>query len=498
MHLQDLQLLTVNIDALSSVIFLIITNTSFSKLCHLFSNKVVLHILMLETSYCNIPLISEFCFISLINMEHLNISKNEITKLSCKSFGKNNSLKLLDISFNNLHQLKRCTFAELQRLEVLFILGNSIRYMHMDTFISLAKLESIESTDFRLCCIAKMSHNTLICEASISWPSSCSELLSNPTVRTLTWIVSPCILLFNLFSIVCCIININRQDKGSFMIFVLGVNASDFFYGIYMLLLAIMDNFFQGRYVAHDIEWRESPLCHLMAALCLFSVIGSCLLLSLLTYSRFRVVIDPIKSNFNKSIKGPVKSVCTCFLFSGYLSILATTHRLFRGSTTQLIQSSPQCTLFGNPIGSTSLLVINISVSTFQLIIVGFIMTLYLLIIKLVHISGKNLQGNSENPKSFSKIFLAVLTNTLALVPSSVVYLLSLGLNKYPTIMITWTIILLNPINPLINPFIFDLASFIHNTFFPNIKARSRTGAKFGQGPIEMLPIVNNNIDPNM
>ncbi len=453
-------------DSFNNVKFLKVSNTSLNRLCEIIA-ETSFKVEDLELSYTNLSVIRKTCFANMTITKNLNISNNELLKIRCLEFHKNNSFKMLDISFNYIKRLDRCLFLNLTKLESLHVQGNEVQLLDFMAFRHLTKLKFLNSGDFRICCAAKIIKDDVICLAKPKWPSSCSDLLSLTSMQILNWIISNVTVVFNVISIISCIIFLRRKKKRSYMILVMSINGLDLLYGIYLVLLACVDLSFRGRFVAHEKIWRESILCHSMAALSFFSLIGSCLLLNLLTFSRLMVVKYPITSKF-KHVRLPARSALISLIIAALLSLSAIGLLILFQLPLRLSQSSSLCTMCGNPTGSAPLLVINIFLSSMQISSVASITVMYgCLISKVVQSKpGEESKAkHNKDSKMLPKIIAAGITNVLAWVPSSVVYFLSLSLTEYPTSMITWAIVLINPVNPLINPVIFNLASIIHKTF---------------------------------
>ncbi len=442
---------------------LIITETSLADMCGYILNGMI-EARQLEISHSFVKSISGGCFKNLIHLKYLNVSWNVISTFSCRSFhAKSNSysrnVSVFDISHNTLGSLRLCTFTQVKNLVALYIQGNPILHISLDLFNGHKNLSIIFTDNFPICCAATYQELHLNCNATPQWPSSCGDLLSMPAMKVFNILLSLCILTLNLLSIFSCIFSILLDDKRSYMILVLGINSIDMLYGIYMMVIAIVDLHYSGTYFISYMKWQSSIVCHIMAALSLFSLMSSCSLLNILTFSRLMVVIYPFDSRFKRT-KLPLYclmgNVVLCIFLAG-ISLMS--YVLTVGN----LQPSSLCTLIGNPNNSTALFIITLAMSLLQITAVCGVITMYVLLYKYATLSTPEVQASSKQKQStkiLQKVILAGTINVLTWVPSSIIYLTSLVLDRYPTSMITWSIILLNPLNNLANPL---LLNSIHN-----------------------------------
>ena len=92
--------------------------------------------------------------------------------------------------------------------------------------------------------------------------------------------------------------------------------VSDFLMGIYMLIIAGVDLFYQGVFIEHSDAWRESILCQVAGFLATFSSEASVMFLGVLTIDRFINIIFPFsKLKLTKSSAHIVVSVVWVIAF---------------------------------------------------------------------------------------------------------------------------------------------------------------------------------------
>ena len=105
--------------------------------------------------------------------------------------------------------------------------------------------------------------------------------------------------------------------KGSYTVLVSNLCLADLIMGIYLAMIGIVDLFYQGRYVFHDIQWKNSVLCHIAGCLSLISSEVSALTICLITLDRFVVLRFPFSPYHFGSTSSIV--VCICAWVIGVL-----------------------------------------------------------------------------------------------------------------------------------------------------------------------------------
>ncbi|XP_037074744.1 G-protein coupled receptor GRL101-like [Pollicipes pollicipes] len=63
--------------------------------------------------------------------------------------------------------------------------------------------------------------------------------------------------------------------------------------GVYLLMIAVVDQYYRGRYSVHEQDWRSSSLCNLAGFVSTFSSELSVFTLTVITLDRFLVIIFP-------------------------------------------------------------------------------------------------------------------------------------------------------------------------------------------------------------
>ena len=73
-------------------------------------------------------------------------------------------------------------------------------------------------------------------------------------------------------------------------------------------------------------------------------------------------------------------------------------------------------------------------------------------------------KSNSADKEVLKQFVLVTVTNVLCWLPSSAINIASLIMETYPTNLLIWNAILINPLNSVINPIIFCIFPIIKNS----------------------------------
>ena len=122
------------------------------------------------------------------------------------------------------------------------------------------------------------------------------------------------------------------------------------------------------------------------------------------------------------------------------------------------------CLYFGENYSSHTLVITTMSLVLLQLgssILVAVI--LYTIIQKKIMKPTEAIsqQNPSLNSQMVLQAILVTTTNAICWLPSSAVFIASLVMETYPIELLQWNIMLINPINSVINPIIFCIAPTI-------------------------------------
>ena len=251
------------------------------------------------------------------NLETLNLSQNvPLKSLSRASFTNLKRLKVLDLSFTGLTRLSPDVWVELDSLEQLSLKGTRIvsitftlpattKYLNVEliniadvggkVFSKVRGMRKIRASTYRLCCPAVLGPEipSHICGFTGSAFSACRELIKEPALRVVVWLVGLSTLAGNTVTLVYRLAWSREVLKNPYGMFVTNLGMSDLLMGVYLLMIAVADAMFYGEYVIHDYTWRYSPVCQAAGVLVTMSSLTSIMFISLITVERYLAVRYP-------------------------------------------------------------------------------------------------------------------------------------------------------------------------------------------------------------
>ena len=251
------------------------------------------------------------------NLETLNLSQNvPLKSLSRASFTNLKMLKVLDLSFTGLTRLSPDVWDELDSLEQLSLKGTRIvsitftlpattKYLNVEliniadvggkVFSKVRGMRKIRASTYKLCCPAVLGPEipSHICGFTGSAFSACRELIKEPALRVVVWLVGLSTLAGNTVTLVYRLAWSREVLKNPYGMFVTNLGMSDLLMGVYLLMIAVADAMFYGEYVIHDYTWRYSPVCQAAGVLVTMSSLTSIMFISLITVERYLAVRYP-------------------------------------------------------------------------------------------------------------------------------------------------------------------------------------------------------------
>ncbi|GFO48931.1 relaxin receptor-like protein [Plakobranchus ocellatus] len=206
------------------------------------------------------------------SIRHLNLSHTRITRIGAYIFPDRPwIMEVLD--------LRGIIFADLER----------------DAFGPMVIKTALYGEDFRLCCPQLRGSNfpAHVCHTPADPLSSCSNLVQNPLLRILVWIMGVASVVANLGVIGTRVAAGKVTLQKPYTQFVTHLGVSDLLMGIYLLIIASKDVQFSGNFLWHHDSWRNSRLCKIAGFLSTLSSEVSSMFILLITADRFLMIKYP-------------------------------------------------------------------------------------------------------------------------------------------------------------------------------------------------------------
>ena len=408
--------------------------------------------LIIDLGFNKLKMIEKGCFYNGFKIMIIKLNNNLIQSFSPSVVVTLHNLQYLDLNYNNIKTLYNDVALTKTPEKVLAISNNSLSYINEDIFKSM-KVKVLFTNDYHLCCILSAK---ALCTAYLPWYESCSGLLTNIYIRWCFYCLSSLVIFINIITLTIHRIILSKYEKNSGT-FQTIVDANSFLciiYGSYILILWLIDLNYGTVFTIFENQWRSGVTCFFSFAVVLNFNVLSPLITTFLSFSRLMVIVHPLTSRFkNKTFV--FKRLIWLLIFCATVAS-STSIAMFK-----IYSSVPYalCHPFVDPSGSVLLVKITtwivVTLQTVSCIINIF---LYLKLLKDMKISQKEVQKSvkqSNRARSMTiQIVILMTSNILTWIPSGVIYLALLHLNKYPIEIVAWTIILITTINPVINPLV--------------------------------------------
>ena len=452
----------------NSLVAIIWCSSSLSKMC--ITNFSSAFVQLVDFSYNELETMETFCFSSKSNLKVMLLSHNKLRYLAPIGLKK---LIKLDLSHNRIWQMSYKLFKDL-RLIVLNISFNKFMKIHI-TLNRYLIVDMLLTEDYRICCL--MSSTNSICSTKPRWPQSCNVMFNTLISKVIIIFEFTTIILFNTFSFFSTffqlkfteqskhisksdfIVTKSKKSYSTLSVHIMFLNLNDILFGIYLASLFFANQYYGETYVINASTWLSGMYCRFLGFISTFSLLNSLYLLNMLTISKMYAVHFPLKYNF-KNIKTDFMYLIQgtgCNLFISIM-ILCSYHSFEQKPE----MPSSICLYFGENHSSHTLVITTISLVLLQLGSFILVAILYTNVQKKIMKSIEAISQNTLlNSKVISQSLLVTITNAICWLPFSVIFIPSLVMDTYPIELLLWNIILINPINSVINTIIFCIAPTI-------------------------------------
>ncbi len=427
-----------------NVTHLTITKSRIVGVCH---QNIALAILFLNLQYIHIKYVSRCCFQSQTSVTMILLENDEIQFVEAQSFTSLDKLRMLSLSHNPLKSLPRDLCEACPSFKIMYLVNASLTDIDVEALNTLS-LNFLKTENHHLCCTAS---DSAVCTAQRPWYISCSDLIGNTKQRTAFVAVSVLILSFCAISIVC---HIGTRSSGKgYSIVVVAVNLIDLQCLVYLIAIWIADIVHRGTFMVKEEEWRSSIPCFLAAGTAMLYTVLSQFALVFLSVTRLFVVVWPMSTKLKRS-DFVINYLICMFIISVLVCFASVSSMRLSGIELPL----NLCLPYVDPSHS------KIIVKTLTTIIVAFQILSSIVVVSLrfwlfceIQKSQKIFAGLRLDRNKMLKVQLIILSisNILCWLPTSVVYVSTLIYVTYPMEMITWTTVLVLPLNSLLSPCVF-------------------------------------------
>ncbi len=413
----------------------------------------------LDMQFNEIGSIEKGCWKAIPWVVTIVLSNNNIIQISRSAFGNLTHCKYFNISNNPIQSFDQHALANLSSLKILSIENISLKGTEILQALRNAHFVYLETEHNSLCC---EKENSAQCSQEIPWFVSCSDLLINNGIKISCYTITAVILMANSASTVLHVISYKYDsDKArSNNLLVIAANVVDLICSIPLIILWIEDLIFKGLYFQIESTWKSSLTCYIISCLFLLFNFLSPFVLCLLALSRLSIVLCPIDSKFKDSTF-VIKCILSTFISVVLIAIICTTVE-WSINFYVIKETIPMgiCSPFVDP--QNHILFIKIFswlVVIAQIVAVVIIIVCYVMLVKSLRESQRKIKDSVSKQQSNVPLIVQLLvvtsSNVLCWIPTATLYVVSMFLEQYPIKMIVWTIIVVNPVNSVVNPVVF-------------------------------------------
>ena len=354
---------------------------------------------------------------------------------------------------NSLIQIEENSFHSLSFLSVLHIYGNQIRIIAKDSLL-FESVDYLRTDAFKFCSLS----NATICSPDIDEFSSCDDLLANGALQILIWVRGAIALLGNFFVIIWrCL----RKDHAHYSFkLIINLSISDFLMGVYLIIIASVDQWYRGVYILFEDEWRKSFLCRFAGMITVLSSEMSVFTMVVMTLDRVNVIINHLRySSLNLTLKA---SLMVCF--SGWIIFLVISIApMFDGHYFQNFYGQTGVCLpftlknIKNTGWEYAMFIFNVlNGIAFTALLMGYFM-IYCSIHSSRQASGRSFADSDV--RLLKKITLIIISDCLCWMPIIILSCMALRGVFIPAVVPAWIAVFILLLNSALNPFLYTIST---------------------------------------
>ncbi len=424
---------------------LFMKNISFLK-----KNQFLYH---MDFSQNKIKSLTSKCFDLENCIAHLNMSSNKILSIGWQALHRLHCLLTLDLANNYISTLQQYSLSNLQSLQILNLTGNLFLNVYWLALVGSNNIKIISTNSYKICCIKPTIKTS--CTVTPLWPNSCRKLLGSAAIEIVTWFISCLGVLMNMPPLLC-YGKLYSSDIGkSYRITVACISFGDLLMSISLLIIAVADKALGNRYMEYESQWRKHVICYSVAAISLSSNLISVFTLHVMALSRLFVIKYSMKTVFVK-----VKYVFYILTFGIAIGIvlgavLVLSYRFF---SNRAYTETGLCLLIGYKdqslfsILNTTVMIL--TQGTSALTIPGIYFSMFRSL--SIHREKMKEMTTSVKHDGATRSFIASMVNLTCWIPSCILLIMTLTWKNYPYRILVWTIVIVLPLNALLDPVIFS------------------------------------------
>ncbi|XP_048775314.2 G-protein coupled receptor GRL101-like [Ostrea edulis] len=391
---------------------------------------------------------------------YLNLRGNQIRAIDADVFLETTKLVFLDLSRNKISRIITGIFQPLEFLQELYIQENEFQVSD-GMFDGLKRLKLMQVEFFSICCSKPKSLNQLRCIAPGNEISSCDNLIDVSLLSVTIWYIAFMATFGNFVVLTYNVHYLKNMPPDKYTVFIVNLSLADFLMGIYLNILAIINQMYTGRYGLADYAWRHSVTCTVSGIIATLSSEASALMVFLITLDRFIAVKYPF-SKLLFSVKTASILSLVAWVFSLVLSLIpllpVPDFKDFYARSGICI-SLPLSAVRKSGWEYSMIIFVGFNFFLFLGILVGQI-SIFAEVLR----SGRSVRSSKsmQREKALAvTVFGVVLTDILCWIPVGTIGMLTFFGMAVPPDVYAWIIVVVLPINSALNPLLYTLTAII-------------------------------------
>lgn len=403
-------------------------------------------------------------FVGLTALTSLDLSYHQLVRIHCNTFRGLRHLHLLNLSHNYIDTVENGAFTGLDSLQTLDLSGNQVEAMEKNVFYGMGKLSTLYTDGVWFCCLARDVAN---CYPEPDEFSSCEDLMANYVLRVSIWVIGMVASFGNLLVIGWRARDLRGGKVHSFLITNLAIG--DFFMGVYLLIIAVVDSYYRGVYIVYDRTWRNSDLCRFSGFISTFSSELSVFTLTVITLDRLICIVFPLRLK-RLGLKQATVVMLSVWLMVFVLSVMPL---LGLDYFSEFYGRSGVCLALhvtpARPAGWEYSVGVFLVLNFFSFIVIFFSYLWMFVIAKRTRSAVRTNESKNDTAMA-RRMTLIVMTDFLCWVPIILLGFVSLGGARSSNTVYAWIAVFVLPLNSAINPVLYTISTA---PFLGNVRKRA-------------------------
>lgn len=441
-HIQKSSILDLNLflNHKSSVMLLAIIENGIETVCHI---PFPIELKLIDLHGNNISILDQNCFSCHIYfyLKILKLDFNHIVVLEKNSMWNLTSLVLLNLTGNPFQIVQNFIYLGNSSL-IIHIITENIESIDQSVFENVT-FKAIVTKQFHFCCFVSSETK---CPVKFPWFTSCKDLLENGMLKMVFPVISVTIFVVCAASIIAHFIK--SKDREAFAVTITAINVNDILCALYLGSIWIADISFSGQFILHKDRFQASAVCFTgFTIILIFSILSQSFLI-FLSFTRMRVVTNPMTTKV-KQIKFVVSCILRLSLLATVCSMSTTFLLLFTSGKVHNSFCLPFILIKFNLLILIIIVLVSVSQVASPIVIVLMHIKLvnkYLESQKALHLS-KSKTSDDSTLSLILQLVLVTSSNIICWLPSTGVFLSTLILSEYPVEMVLWTTVVFMPVN---------------------------------------------------